>query len=488
MTSRGRFMPSTPRSRPPRPYSARNDRSSIEPLTTSTSSSACGPAEELDAAVVLVAPEERHRRVRPRPARRVPRPAGCVAASGALLGGVRPVLDPHLLVEQLVRPARHVARRVHAGRPAFSVGVAHDAVAELEPAAGEPVGRPVRHRCRRRSRRPARCSPSPSRHPSRVDRRRRVMPQRIVDAVVGVDRPRIAAPISAPRPRINGAGAPSSTVTALPSRRAVAATSSPMKPAPITTTRAVAVAQVGARRSSASSSVRSSTTCGQSAWPGSRRGAAPVAMTSAVEGDLGPVGDASAGARSTSSPVGRGTEAPRHAERVEVVGLAQLDPVGLPFAGQQLLRQRRPVVRTVRLGTDDDQLAAVARRCAATRRRAARRASLRRRRFARASAWPSSDAPPRCPTVSSRQCRSVDSMTTDVTVDAVNAMVAAQFTGTPNRCAELGEGYAVARLRRRSDGAAPGRVHLRAGAVRPRRRRALVPRLRRDRTRSSRWR
>ena len=36
-------------------------------------------------------------------------------------------------------------------------------------------------------------------------------------------------------------------------------------------------------------------------------------------------------------------------------------------------------------------------------------------------------------------------MTTDVTVDAVNAMVAAQFRGTANRCAELGEGYAVAR-------------------------------------------
>jgi len=36
-------------------------------------------------------------------------------------------------------------------------------------------------------------------------------------------------------------------------------------------------------------------------------------------------------------------------------------------------------------------------------------------------------------------------MTTEVTVDAVNEMVAAQFTGTANRCAELGTGYAVAR-------------------------------------------
>jgi uncharacterized protein (TIGR00369 family) len=36
-------------------------------------------------------------------------------------------------------------------------------------------------------------------------------------------------------------------------------------------------------------------------------------------------------------------------------------------------------------------------------------------------------------------------MTTELTVEAVNAMVAAQFQGTANRCAELGDGYAVAR-------------------------------------------
>jgi uncharacterized protein (TIGR00369 family) len=36
-------------------------------------------------------------------------------------------------------------------------------------------------------------------------------------------------------------------------------------------------------------------------------------------------------------------------------------------------------------------------------------------------------------------------MMTEVTVEAVNDMVAAQFQGTANRCAELGDGYAVAR-------------------------------------------
>ena len=81
-------------------------------------------------------------------------------------------------------------------------------------------------------------------------------------------------------------------------------------------------------------------------------------MTIAVERDLAAVGD------DQPAPVDveagrRGTESPRHAERVEVVGLAELDPVGLPFAGQQLLRQRRSVVRPVGLRTDDDQLAVV---------------------------------------------------------------------------------------------------------------------------------
>jgi uncharacterized protein (TIGR00369 family) len=36
-------------------------------------------------------------------------------------------------------------------------------------------------------------------------------------------------------------------------------------------------------------------------------------------------------------------------------------------------------------------------------------------------------------------------MTMELTVDAVNAMVASQFAGTPNRCSEIGEGYAIAR-------------------------------------------
>ena len=166
-----------------------------------------------------------------------------------------------------------------------------------------------------------------------------------------------AAPISAPSPRINGAGAPSRTTTELPSRRAVAATSSPMNPAPITTTRALP-SRRRARRSSASSSVRSSTTCGQVALAGQPARRRPGRDDEPVERDLAPVGDHQP-ARLDVETGRRCTESPRHAERVEVVGLAELDPVGLPLAGQQLLRQRRSVVRSMCLGADDDQLTVV---------------------------------------------------------------------------------------------------------------------------------
>ena len=74
---------------------------------------AAGAAEELDAPVVLVAPEERHRGVRRRAL------AGCLGQQvggreRTLFGGVGPVLDSHLLLEQGVVPAHDVAGGVHA--------------------------------------------------------------------------------------------------------------------------------------------------------------------------------------------------------------------------------------------------------------------------------------------------------------------------------------------------------------------------------------
>ena len=92
-------------------------------------------ADRLDLAVVLVRPDERHRR------ERAPSLTGEQALRGvdALLGRVRPVLEPHHLpVEQLVRPARDVAGGDDAGRREHR-RVAHDAVVEREPAAFEPA-------------------------------------------------------------------------------------------------------------------------------------------------------------------------------------------------------------------------------------------------------------------------------------------------------------------------------------------------------------
>ena len=62
------------------------------------------------------------------------------AACRALLGRVGPVLDAHLLAEQRVGPAADVAGGVDAGRAGGEGGVAHDAVAQLEPAALQPAG------------------------------------------------------------------------------------------------------------------------------------------------------------------------------------------------------------------------------------------------------------------------------------------------------------------------------------------------------------
>ena len=57
-----------------------------------------------------------------------------------LLRGVRPMLDTHLLaVELAVRPPRHIAGRVDTSEAGVQSGVAHNAVAQGEPAAFEPT-------------------------------------------------------------------------------------------------------------------------------------------------------------------------------------------------------------------------------------------------------------------------------------------------------------------------------------------------------------
>ena len=123
-----------------------------------------------------------------------------------------------------------------------------------------------------------------------------------------------------------------------------------MKPAPMTTTFAVPSA-ILARRASESSSVRSSWTFAQRLLAGQAARHRPRGEDQPVERHDGAVGELD-GASVDVERGGRHTEAQVEAERVDVVGLAQGDAVGLPLAGEQLLRQRRPVVGQVLLGAD----------------------------------------------------------------------------------------------------------------------------------------
>ena len=84
-------------------------------------------------------------------------------------------------------------------------------------------------------------------------------------------------PIDGPSACSSGCPSASISITSRPRSRQLAATSAPMKPPPTTATRGPASS--AARIASASSSVRSMKTPSRSGWPGSLRGAAPVAMT-----------------------------------------------------------------------------------------------------------------------------------------------------------------------------------------------------------------
>ena len=101
-------------------------------------------------------------------------------------------------------------------------------------------------------------------------------------------RARTAEPTAGPRTPANGAGRGSRTWTAPPRAATVAATSQPMKPAPMTTTRAPGASR--ACRASASSTVRRvSVGAGPPPSPiGSRRERTPVAMTSPSKSRVDP--------------------------------------------------------------------------------------------------------------------------------------------------------------------------------------------------------
>ena len=131
--------------------------------------------------------------------------------------------------------------------------------------------------------------------------------------------------------------------------RQVAATSEPMNPAPTTTTRGPSSSR--ARRSSASSTVRSTKIPSRAGVSGQRaRGraggeqrAVERERLAAVEGQ-----DARGGVER-----GRPHAEPQLDLELVVGRAAQRELLGLPLTGEQLLRQRRTVVREVRLGADE---------------------------------------------------------------------------------------------------------------------------------------
>ena len=238
--------------------------------------------------------------------------------------------------------------------------VAHDAVVDREPRSFEPA----RSRARRRRRRPRRRRRSRCRRRAGPRSTRAVAFDRVdlhagaeIDAVIAVHRRRCTAPSSGPSPRTIGCGSASSTVTSSPRPRHVAATSAPMKPAPITTT--FGRASSAARNASASSSVRSMNTPARSGWFGSRRGVEPVAITSPSNATRAPSAQLDL-ARARCRAPSRGMPSSQSRSRSSTPCLRSTMSVGVGRAGEQLLRERRPVVRQVRLGADRDDPAVVA--------------------------------------------------------------------------------------------------------------------------------
>ena len=238
MTWRGRLNPSAPTMRSSRPNSATNCRSSSVPCATCTSASPATRPTRLDLAVVLIRPDERHRRERRRLAAS---PASSrLRRVHALLGRVGPVLEPHRARRRTAGSASARRRRPRRRRARRGTVSSHThAVVEREARAVRAIGsRARRRRRRRRHRRRASCRRRAGCVSTRlvaVDALHvRVRAQ--VDAVVAVhggDHVAERGPEAAHhRVRQRSRG---------PSRRGrasrhVAATSAPMKPAPITTT------------------------------------------------------------------------------------------------------------------------------------------------------------------------------------------------------------------------------------------------------------
>ena len=215
---------------------------------------ALGVAHVVDGHVVVRAPEEGHE-VAPH--------LGAEDAPGRDLAhalGDDPVLDADRLAAPRVGPARHVADRPDARRARDELLVDDDPAVGLEPGllrerhVGTHPGADddeVRAAAARRSR----GRPRPARSPSSPVPRWNCTPCSSWSF-------RTKPPIASPMTRASGTASGATTCTSSPRARRLAATSRPMKPAPMTTARFALAARAMIARLSAS--VRSTKTCGAS--------------------------------------------------------------------------------------------------------------------------------------------------------------------------------------------------------------------------------
>ena len=269
-------------------------------------------------------------------------PAGRVHA---LLGRVRPVLEPHqLAVEQRVRPAGDVAGGDDPRRGRARL-VAHDAVVDREPRSFEPrglghdadadhddVGRDRGAVAEPHAARPA---PSPSIASTCTPVRRSTPWSRCISA--------ITAPSSGPEPahhrlrqRLEHRDV---EAAAAARRRDLRADEAGADHDDLRAAR-----RACARSASASSSVRSMNTPARSGWFGQPAGRRAGRDHEPVERDARAVGERRPRASPTSSATAR---VPSRQSSVEVVDalLAQHDLSGSQSPREQLLRERRAVVR-----------------------------------------------------------------------------------------------------------------------------------------------
>ena len=334
--------------------------------------------------VVLVAPEERHRRVR----RSAPPAASASRLRGrarTLLGGVGPVLDAHLLAEaagwasgpcrrRRTRPAapasgwRRTPRRRGARGPCPPASPSRrDADADHDD-----VG--LERACRRSAGRAR-----PGRRPRWPRRRRRGERRRRGRGGARA----IAAPIAGPSARTSGDGQRLEQRDLAAELRAVAATSGPMKPAPTTTTRGGPPPRRAPERERVVERAQHDD-AGQLGWPGQ-----PAGRGTGGEDQRRRSATVSAVGQSTrrsarSSPTARAPRRRSTSSDACSSGLRSAMRSGSHSPASSLLRQRRAVVGQVGLGADDGEPPR-SRRCATSRRRAGRRARHRRRRTHHAS-------------------------------------------------------------------------------------------------------